>query len=440
MIAYLAILAATIPQSPATVDDVFLTESNAVFLLPPQAVCDQAESFAWSPDGTYLLVRREVVDMKGLLGRVARGEGVQRPEGSREVVIYAAKSGRLETPLRLPLDASILDVRWISGSSKSLVVTNEPNAEDPASRHYVVYWLTADGRSRQILTSRDGNVVIAASPRSAQAVISHLVVERKPSETTRPQYRSQVQLIDAEGKPLRRWEVEGGLHYLSFDGSGRLLTQSYRNQDGKLLLEWFELNPATGERGGSPVLPVDAVSNIPYELTPIRLKGADDEARSSRGIVISQSQKRESTAVVSSDSTFGEVAPDGSAVAYLHKGVVMIRPLMTMPRDFYFAQRQAAEKAVALSNAKQVALALILYASDNDDVLPEGGNWSSDLMPYLKNGDIMGGFVFTFTGGSLTGVKEPASTVLGYMPGPGGNAVAYCDGHVRWIPGDPPKG
>lgn len=38
-----------------------------------------------------------------------------------------------------------------------------------------------------------------------------------------------------------------------------------------------------------------------------------------------------------------------------------------------------------IANAKQQALALLMYAGDNDDVLPPGEKWMDAVMPYLKN-------------------------------------------------------
>jgi prepilin-type processing-associated H-X9-DG protein len=52
----------------------------------------------------------------------------------------------------------------------------------------------------------------------------------------------------------------------------------------------------------------------------------------------------------------------------------------------------------------------------------------------VKNSSILEGFVYTFKGGKLSDVDKPAETVLGYIEGPGGRAVAYLDGHVKWVP------
>ena len=85
-----------------------------------------------------------------------------------------------------------------------------------------------------------------------------------------------------------------------------------------------------------------------------------------------------------------------------------------------------------MSNARQVGLALVLYAQDNHDVLPGADDIRSRLTPYLKNGDFLEGFVFTYLGGKLNEVNNPAETELGYIVAPGGRVVLHADGHVVW--------
>jgi prepilin-type processing-associated H-X9-DG protein len=115
--------------------------------------------------------------------------------------------------------------------------------------------------------------------------------------------------------------------------------------------------------------------------------------------------------------------------------MAMVRPLTSIPKELALKAMEAAERTKILSDAKQVALGLIMYSSDHDDTLPgNGGDWASLISPYLRNNSLMDGFVYTFAGGNLADVQDPAKTEIGYKSGPGGRAVAYADGHVRWIP------
>ncbi len=102
--------------------------------------------------------------------------------------------------------------------------------------------------------------------------------------------------------------------------------------------------------------------------------------------------------------------------------------------------REQARKTLALSNAKQIALALLMYAQDFDGNLPSGSDSIKDILkPYLKYDSIFfmpgttgDGFVYTYGGGPLSAIEKPAETSIGYFNGPNGRAVIFADGHVVW--------
>ncbi len=75
-----------------------------------------------------------------------------------------------------------------------------------------------------------------------------------------------------------------------------------------------------------------------------------------------------------------------------------------------------------------------MFASDSDDVLPGQEGWEARVGPYCSDKDLLRRFNYTFKGGNMANIENPASTELGYILGPGGRAVAYCDGHVKWVP------
>ncbi|MBS1719267.1 MAG: hypothetical protein JST35_02345 [Armatimonadetes bacterium] len=128
------------------------------------------------------------------------------------------------------------------------------------------------------------------------------------------------------------------------------------------------------------------------------------------------------------------VSPTLNAVAYLQNGVLYIRPTIQVPvGDFRKALRERWKKEL-LNNVKEAGIALTVYAADYDDVFPDGFDFFNKLMPYVKNGDILSSFIYTFPGGESTNINDPAITELGYIPGPGGRAVVYADGHAKWIP------
>ncbi len=114
-----------------------------------------------------------------------------------------------------------------------------------------------------------------------------------------------------------------------------------------------------------------------------------------------------------------------------------------------FAQaKEAAMHTATLSNAKQIALTLIMYANDYDDVLPfaqSTGTVQRVTRPYSKNDEIWktknpkGGqfrFNMALSGVAETEIPEPASTVLVYESeawADGRRAVAFADGHAKLV-------
>lgn len=109
------------------------------------------------------------------------------------------------------------------------------------------------------------------------------------------------------------------------------------------------------------------------------------------------------------------------------------------------AQAQRAAKSTqTLSNIKQAALAMVIYAADYDDVLPyvqSTGGVVAVTEPYSKNLSIFwtadgDRFLFNMAlaGVSLTAIENPAATVLLYAEVPdedGKRSVAFSDGSAR---------
>ena len=76
----------------------------------------------------------------------------------------------------------------------------------------------------------------------------------------------------------------------------------------------------------------------------------------------------------------------------------------------------------------------MMYAEDDDKVFPGPESINEKIKPYVKNQDLFEGFVYTFPGGDMRNIKEPAKTEPGYVAGPRGRAIIYADGHVVWQP------
>lgn len=126
---------------------------------------------------------------------------------------------------------------------------------------------------------------------------------------------------------------------------------------------------------------------------------------------------------------------------------------MMLPNSVFAQAKEAAKKTACLSNVKQLAIATLMYAADNDDRLPDANKWRASIMPYAKNADIFRcpddktGALSSYrmnplvTRVSQTSMKDPAGTVMifegdanGFAPrhASRGN-VGFADGHAKAI-------
>jgi len=62
---------------------------------------------------------------------------------------------------------------------------------------------------------------------------------------------------------------------------------------------------------------------------------------------------------------------------------LVIMPALLAP--VFLRARESARKAECMSNLKQLALAVLMYANDYDERLPLAKNWSDGIYPYVKN-------------------------------------------------------
>jgi len=128
------------------------------------------------------------------------------------------------------------------------------------------------------------------------------------------------------------------------------------------------------------------------------------------------------------------VSPNFEAVAFVAHGSLFVRQIVMVDKAEFTRWKEKLEREEAIMAAKQVGLALIMLAGDYDDKMPSSSaDWQKMASPYLKNKDAIGRFVYQFRGGNAADVKEPSKEVMGYVPGPGGRAVTYMDGHVKWV-------
>ena len=106
------------------------------------------------------------------------------------------------------------------------------------------------------------------------------------------------------------------------------------------------------------------------------------------------------------------------------------------------------EQAKTVENAKQLSIAMIMYAGDNDDILPYVQDTKAAYYvthPYVKNSSVMkthnpnGGmlrFNMGIAGVAMTSIEEPANTPMYYDSNAwpdGSRVVAFTDSTTRVI-------
>ena len=145
------------------------------------------------------------------------------------------------------------------------------------------------------------------------------------------------------------------------------------------------------------------------------------------------------------------------ADASLALQTVIMRPMIEKARA-------SAQKAVCLSNTKNLSLAMQMYLADNKDRFPEADGWVEALAEYIRNESVLKcpeddseaacsyGMNAALSGKSVGDLENPAAVVMFYetaSPGdspaggaedvvspprhPNGNSYGFADGHANTL-------
>jgi prepilin-type processing-associated H-X9-DG protein len=146
-------------------------------------------------------------------------------------------------------------------------------------------------------------------------------------------------------------------------------------------------------------------------------------------------------------------------------GIILAIALNSFLINTFYGAIHKSYRAVCMGNEKQLALAMMLYAEDNNGYLPGANDWSEKIHKYLEGKDsrLMHcvednsrqrssyGMNVALSGKKLEDLENPSGVVLIYEtahPGqsPSGDSkdvvqtgrhnngshFAFADGHVRW--------
>jgi hypothetical protein len=199
------------------------------------------------------------------------------------------------------------------------------------------------------------------------------------------------------------------------------------------ILKTYALNIQTGELAATPDQPVPAHPSLKATL---RLALTDQMVKFGHHIQHIHPLWLQSTmggerpeTLLAADSTGGTLSPTGVAALYLSADAAWVTPLRIGPKEPFVSNLKAALQ----SNAKQLGLAMVMYAQDYDDALPSPDMAiQSAFEPYHKADYLYDGFDYTFPGGAVPSGADRANTEIGTIDGPGGRWIIYGDGHVMW--------
>ena len=329
--------------------------------------------------------------------------------------------------------------------------------DEPLVEHTRLLRVDADsGRVETIAyvdTSNAGSIRVLASPTKSFAIVSHAEpIRRQVTADTDGSSRMEtagwnitLSRVGATGtmQTLTTFQRARGSATVIWAEDGMAALQSFRrqeNQKPRTVEIWQRLDTRNGSLTDLPTKPKPLVQEGEPSIRVFETKagvGAGGAAPPVPVLWLESTDRGSTRAFLATEATKGLVAPNGKSVAYQSRGALWVTRLERMPRAAFEEGWQKAVQSRAINNAKQLGLGILMYANDNNETYPSSQDVASLIGPYLGGTSMCDGFVYVQDGGRLADIEAPAETVIGYLPAPGGRAVMYADGHVKWWPETP---
>lgn len=483
------------PLSPAQIFKSFVvTDKDAYFVAPPRLVLDaRISAVMYTPEGQYGLIHgfaRPKLNVESYLGplsgnltppakptpifkvwdiqsdtlrdlspsivkllsdQMTYGYSESEAEGAPTTDAAVAIAPVAEGQFRTMEDESLLyygpnQFAWTAQPGVALLTKVEGDGKDPKTWVTKVYKLNIADGGVTVIKSFQGraDVQVEASP-TKPIVVMMSRSHNKPIEPSGLKTEINFSVCDLSGRELKSgkasltgdaffydWTVDGA----NMLGSTRVRTLPKVKATSTLIV----LNTATGSI--NETREKIAAYGEPEQSSPLALSLEDGEVKfgsTAKPIqslwLRSVSVSKEPPLLVAKDVDYQYwLSPKCDTIAYLSNGRLFACEVARMGLDAFMKAKAAAARVIAVSNAKQVALSVMIYSTDCDDFAPMQSNFEDAIYPYLKNREVLDGFVYTFKGGSFTAVADPANTELGHIVVPGGRVVAYVDSHVRFVP------
>jgi prepilin-type processing-associated H-X9-DG protein len=449
--------------------DLFRGAKSAYALLPPEFVAGSDVSWAeWSPSGQFILGTRstrkltpEVV--RALVLDVAIPED---PRAETSLFVWSASAKKVTRVWDARGNVRVEGFRWIGRSDRALasvfrssVAADGSLSTDVALLH--IDTTTAKTRTLMQVSGSDEEIPKVDAYSAPTLDYAIVVLQSPPTRGATGGItpgRASVSIVRGDGKPAGPIQLPNGsmmpVPYLSKDRKQaflcvRAVDNSPAGEKPGMSATWMaldlaknSLSPCSRPEGATPMLGPTVRDAVP-ELrisTEVQSIGKGTSARTMDSVWLAadgapDKKGRPSTALIAAESPYADLNPTGDSVLYILKGSLFVRKIQKLSLEDFEEAYSIQDRREIMANAKQIGLALMMSAADNDGRLPGSEGLGDSLYRYLKDGGYSSGFVYTFGGGRLDDIQNPADTQLGYIDGPGGRAVLFGDGHVKWVRG-----
>lgn len=402
-------------------------------MMPPVLVSGPSvEQADWSLDGKYVALRRVTsrLTARQLTAMLDPKPGQDKPidAGDYELLIYS-RQGKLYPIWKAGLGrGSVVEVTWLEGGVL-MALTERTGSDGKPELVYIASRPSGSGFATTSLPRSAEWRGMEVSPTSAAAVVDTdqgICVVRTAGQDS---------LVSNLPKlPNRRivWSADGAEPYVEAPGEG----------DAKVYYAFFgsELAPMQQAPELYSALRGRVEPAPRMELVAQQAALAHGTARAAARSLWLEVPEPDPKAkplpgLVCGDAVEGWLSPSADAALYITAdGAAFIRGIVPVDPALVTEARDRAMRATVLSWSKQIGQALVMFAADNQDRLPPPAEFADKLKLYLRDDPtgMLQLFQYTCTADSLDGMANPGEAILGYLPGPGGMAVVYADGHAAW--------